>query len=188
MENKKSSPEGTTPCMTRRNFILSTSGMAVTSIFLSSIPGISGKVEAQVAKYPSKKVGSLKALKVDEPTMIFYPYDDLNSLCFMVKLGVPAGGGVGPDKDIVAFHTLCTHMGGDLSDLGKTYIKEYKILGPCPLHLTTFDLTRHGMLVAGHATESLPQVLLETKGDDILATGIMGLIYGMRDSLDKVEL
>lgn len=187
METDTSTPGGIKPCMTRRNFILSTGGMAVTSVFLSSIPGISGKVEAQVATYPSKKVGTISALKVDEPVMpVFYPYDDLNSLCFMVKLGVPAGGGVGPDKDIVAFHTLCTHMGGDLSDLGKLYIKDHKILGPCPLHLTTFDLTRHGMLVAGHATESLPQVLLEIKGDDILATGIMGLIYGMRDSLDKV--
>ena len=190
MEKEESSPAGMIPCMTRRNFLLTTSGMAVTSVFLSSIPGVAGKVEAQVAQYPSKKVGTISALEVDKPLVpVWYPHDfDMNSLCFMVKLGAPAGGGVGPDKDIVAFHTLCTHMGGDMSDLSKTYMKEYKILGPCPLHLTTFDLTRHGMLVAGHATESLPQVLLETKGDDIFATGIMGLIYGKRDSLDKTEL
>ena len=187
MEKEESSTAGRVPCVTRRNFLLSTSGMAVASVFLSSIPGVIGKVEAQVASYPNRKVGSVKGLKTDEPTMIFYPHDDLNSLCFMVKLGVPAGGGVGPDSDIVAFHTLCTHMGGDLSGLDDMYIKEYKILGPCPLHLTTFDLTRHGMIVAGHATESLPQVILETKGDDIFATGIMGLIYGKRDNLDLIE-
>ena len=57
-------------------------------------------------------------------------------------------------------------------------MKDYKILGPCPLHLTTFDLRRHGMVVAGHATQSLPQLVLEVDGNDIYATGILGLIYG----------
>ncbi len=90
-------------------------------------------------------------------------------------------GGVGPKKDIVAFSSLCTHMGGLMVG---AYRKEDKIAGPCPLHLTTFDLTRHGMVVAGHATESLPQVVLEVEGGDIYAKGILGLVYGKRDNLD----
>ncbi len=141
---------------------------------------------AEVATYERKKVASLNDLKVDTPVAMFYPFDasDLNSLSFIVKLGTAAGGGVGPDNDIVAFSTLCTHVGGDLSATQKTYLKEHKILGPCPLHLTTFDLTRHGMVVAGHATQSLPQVVLEADGDDIFATGILGLIYGKRDNAD----
>jgi arsenite oxidase small subunit len=52
------------------------------------------------------------------------------------------------------------------------------VLGPCPLHLSTFDLTKHGMIVSGHAVESLPQIVLEIDGDDIVATGVMGLFYG----------
>ena len=72
-------------------------------------------------------------------------------------------------------------MGGMLMGI---YQKSDKIAGPCPLHLTTFDLTKHGMVVAGHATESLPQVVLDLDGDDIYATGILGLIYGKRDNLD----
>ena len=44
--------------------------------------------------------------------------------------------------------------------------------------MTTFDLTRHGMVVSGHATESLPQIVLEIVGDDIFAVGAQGLIYG----------
>lgn len=99
----------------------------------------------------------------------------------LVKLGAPASGGVGPKGDIVAFSTLCTHMGGPLAG---TYKAEHKVLGPCPLHLTIFDMTRHGMVVAGHATESLPQVVLEVKGDNIYATGVLGLIYGKRNNLD----
>jgi Rieske Fe-S protein len=34
------------------------------------------------------------------------------------------------------------------------------------------------MVVAGHATASLPQVILETTGDKIHAVGISGLVYG----------
>ena len=38
---------------------------------------------------------------------------------------------------------LRTHMGGPL---GGTYQGRYKLLGPCPFHLTTFDLAKHGMV------------------------------------------
>ena len=98
----------------------------------------------------------------------------------LVKLGTAAGGGVGVDNDIVAFSTLCTHMGGPMDG---TYNKIHKGLGPCPLHLTTFDLTRHGIMIGGHATESLPQVMLEVEGDAIYAVGVMGLIYGRASNL-----
>ena len=147
-------------------------------------PDYAAILEAELAQYPRKRIGSLSALETDAPVSFTYPYEDLNSLNFLVKMGTPAGLGVGPESDIVGFNTLCTHMGGDLSDLSKSYLKEHKVSGPCPLHLTTFDLTRYGMVVAGHATESLPQIVLEVDGDDIYATGILGLIYGKRDNLD----
>ena len=60
---------------------------------------------------------------------------------------------------------------------------EHKILGPCPCHFTTFDLRNNGMVVLGQATQNLPQVTLAVEGDDIYATGLMGLIYGFRDNL-----
>ena len=66
-------------------------------------------------------------------------------------------------------------MGSNLSD---AYNAAHKVAGPCSEHLTTFDLTRHGMVVAGHATVALPQIVLELEGDAILATGVIGLIYG----------
>lgn len=182
-------------CLTRRRFLLAAGGAlaAGSTVFLvvrsrSGSDDAAEVLEAQLAQYPRKRIAKLSELKLDSPLKFNYPYDDLTSLSFAVKLGVPAGGGVGPDSDVVAFNTLCTHMGGDLSDTGKTYLKDYKIVGPCPLHLTTFDLTRYGMLVAGHATESLPQVVLEVEGDDVYATGILGLIYGKRDSLDASDV
>ncbi|KAF0141897.1 MAG: Arsenite oxidase small subunit domain-containing protein [Rhodospirillaceae bacterium] len=65
-------------------------------------------------------------------------------------------------------------MGGALDG---TYRDRHQVLGPCPLHLTTFDLTRHGMVISGHGTEGLPQIIPETAGDEIHAVGVMGLIY-----------
>ena len=34
------------------------------------------------------------------------------------------------------------------------------------------------MVISGHGTESLPQIVLEVQGDDIYAVGVMGLVYG----------
>lgn len=195
MRKDNSVPTGLA-CLTRRQFLLAAGGAAAagTTIFFVARNWGAGPddpaelLEAQLAQYPRKKIGSLRELKTDVPVTFKYPYEDLNSLNFLVKLGVPAGGGVGPDSDVVAFNTLCPHMGGDLSNIGKTYLKEHKLLGSCPLHLSTYDLTRYGMVVAGHATESLPQIVLEVEGDDIYAQGILGLIYGKRDNLDAPDI
>jgi len=49
--------------------------------------------------------------------------------------------------------------------------------------LSTYDLTRHGIIVSGQAYQSIPQVLLELDGDDIYAVGMMGLIFGRNKNL-----
>jgi arsenite oxidase small subunit len=173
-------PRGERLCLSRRAFLLS-GGTAATVLALGGFSQAFGQgVALQVASYPRKKIGRVGQLKVDQPVTFRYPWKDFHSTNMLVKLGVPAGGGVGPDRDIVAFSTLCTHMGGPLAG---QYRGQYKVLGPCPFHLTTFDLTKHGMVAAGQATESLPQIALETKGDDIWATGVMGLIYGYHSNL-----
>lgn len=160
---------------TRRQFLLMGGATAITAtILLSGIPGLGAtEAHAVVARYPRQKIGSLKALKNDGPVSFTYPTKDIKNM--LVKLGVPAGGGVGPGKDVVAFNPVCTHMGASLE---KNYQPQHKILGQCGFHLSTFDLTRHGIIVSGHATESLPQIELEVEGDDIYATGVIGLVYG----------
>lgn len=159
-------------CMSRRQFLL-TGGATITLVSLGSLPGMADAAQALKADYPRRKIGSLSTLKTGVPVAFNYPYPDVRNI--LVKLGVPGGGGMGADKDIVAFNQQCTHMGGPLDG---TYKEQHQVLGPCPLHLTTFDLTRHGMVVSGHATESLPQIVLEINGDDIYAVGVMGLVYG----------
>ena len=168
-------------CASRRQSLM-TSGAATATVVLAGLVGPGTEtVEAAVSsKYPKVKVGSLKKLKTGVPVMFNYPDKKKFSNTMLVKLGTPAGGGVGPKKDVVAFNSFCTHQGGDMKD---TYKPRDHAVGPCPYHLSTFDLTRHGIIVSGHATESLAQVTLETKGDDIYATGVVGLIYGRNSNV-----
>ena len=179
LEQEVSSNDATN-CVTRRSFLLGT-GVLATTVLLPALPGMDGKaLAAEMAQYPRQRIGSLSDLKENKPIPFNYPDEGRNSRSLLVKLGDIAGGGIGDDMDVVAFNTMCTHMGGDMST---TYVSAEKVLGPCPFHQSTFDLTRHGIIISGHATESLPQVLLELDGDDIYATGLIGLIYGRYDNL-----
>ena len=138
------------------------------------------KVPAVLSTYPRKKIAKLSKLKTDKPVEFEYPDDGAFSQSMLVKIGTEARVGIGPEKDVVAFNYFCTHQGGDLTG---TYKADTKSLGACPLHLSTYDLTRHGILISGQAYQSLPQVLLELEGDDIYAVGVFGLIFGRFDNL-----
>lgn len=157
----------------RREFLI-LGGSSVTALVLA--PAFLSDANAQLvmSSYPDKKIADLKTLMPRKALEFYYPNDRVRN--FIVKLGEPAGGGLGPDADVVAFNSVCPHMGGPVG--AELYKPEHAVVGPCPLHLTTFDLTRHGMVVSGHATESLPQIALEIRGSAIYAVGIMGLMYG----------
>jgi len=166
--------------MSRRNFLIS-SGVT-TTVMVTLNPGTSyaEDVPAQITTYPRKFVAKLSSLVQDEPVDFSYPDEGMYSDNMVVKLGRAAGGGIGPDNDVVAFNYACTHQGGPLND---SYKADTKSLGACPLHLSTYDLTRYGILISGQAYQSLPQILLELEGDDIYATGVFGLIFGRHDNL-----
>ncbi len=167
--------------MTRRSFLFHSSGVVAGTVLLPNIVGFEGQaIAATVARYPRMLIGKLSQLQTGVPVAFNYPDKGGNSGCMLVKLVEKGGGGIGPGEDVVAFNTICTHMGGDMSS---SFKPEHSVLGQCPLHQSTFDLTRHGMIVSGHATESLPQVLMELDGDDIYAVGMLGLIYGRYDNL-----
>ncbi len=179
MPSKADHPAG--KClMSRRKFLLS-SGIATSTVMVSMNTGAAAaKIPATISTYPRKKIGKLSALKTDKPVSFEYPDEGAYAQSMLVKLGTEAGGGIGQQKDVVAFNYFCTHQGGDLSG---TYKADTKSLGACPLHLSTYDLTRHGILISGQAYQSLPQVLLELQGDDIYAVGVFGLIFGRYDNL-----
>ena len=166
--------------VSRRKFLIA--GGVTTTVMITMNPGtpFAQEVPATITTYPRKFIAKLSDLVLDEPLDFSYPDEGAYSDNMLVKLGVRAGGGLGPNDDVVAFNYACTHQGNSLSG---SYKADTKSLGACALHLSTYDLTRHGILISGQAYQSLPQVLLELDGDDIYATGIFGLIYGRTDNL-----
>ncbi len=179
IEKDKECPARQPGCMmTRRAFLMtgSAAAVSVSTISLSLFPG--SAVQAEVVTYPRRRIARLSELNDDEPVDFNYPDSGANSAAMLVKMGgIKGGGGIGPQGDVVAFSYVCSHQGGPLQGQYKV-AGNHRVLGQCPLHLSTFDLTRHGIVVSGQAYESLPQVLLELDGDDIHAVGIMGLLYG----------
>jgi arsenite oxidase small subunit len=176
------------PSVDRRSF-LKLSGLA-TGIVLSGgavIVGTIGprpagvaaasqaqKVQLAYPEYPDVVIANLADVKSGEP--IFFEYPQTGQKNMLVKIDRLAEEGVGPDTDIVAFSTACSHMGAPLDNV---YNHEYGMLGPCPLHFSTFDLSKSGMNVMGKASDHLPQVALAVDDNgDIRATGMFGLIYG----------
>lgn len=181
MSNPSHPYDPTAGIISRRDF-LKLSGAALVAITLPAFltkPGMASTLYAQRVDYPRQMVGSLRALKSGEPLNFKYPWDHPNAFNVLVKLNEPAAGGIGPDQNVVAFNTLCPHQGGPLASLIHT---DSGVAGPCPFHWSTFDLTRHGMVISGHSTQGLPQIVLELDGDDIYATGVMGLLYGFHDN------
>lgn len=173
--------------MSRRQFMLysSSAAAAASTISLSLLPGSAHAVtqKARVVGYPRKFIAKMSQLKNNKPVDFNYPDDHFSATCMLVKMGgTQAGGGIGKKEDVVAYSYLCTHQGGPLQNTYKA-TNEHRTLGPCPLHLSLYDLRRHGIIVSGQAYESLPQVLLELDGDDIYAVGMLGLIFGRNKNL-----
>jgi arsenite oxidase small subunit len=162
-----------TPCdsITRRNFLI----LGGASVTVLATYGTGSQAQELVSSsYVRTIVGRVSELEPGVATSFTYPNDDIENV--LVMLDEEAGGGVGEARNIVAFNTICPHQGGYMG--AEDFKRPHSVLGPCPLHLSTFDLTKHGMIVSGHAVESLPQIVLEIDGDDIIATGVMGLFYG----------
>lgn len=141
--------------------------------------GIDG---VEVASFPRERIGSLAGLSDGQPRFFDYPLAGQSNI--LVKLSDRAIGGVGDERNVVAFSNLCTHMGCPITD----YQPEHHVLGPCICHFTTFDLAKDGQVVLGQATQNLPRLLLETDGDDVFATGVFRLIYGFSNNLSGVNV
>ena len=180
-EDKSAAAHG--KCMvSRRQFLLysGASAAAVSTVSISLFPGTSeaNTMKAKVLGYPRKLIAKLSDLKDHQPVNFNYPNDGPNTSCMVVKMGnVKSGGGIGAKSDVVAFSYLCTHQGGPMQGTYKA-VEDQRVLGQCPLHLSTYDLRRHGIIVSGQAYQSIPQVLLELEGDNIYAVGMMGLLFG----------
>jgi arsenite oxidase small subunit len=163
--------------VSRRIFLKVGSASALGTAVGAALPGDAQAASAidtsrTVLPYPKTPVGSASKMATGKPVMFNYP--DASSPCAAVKLGTPVAGGVGPDRDIVAYSTLCTHMGCPVAyDSGTNTFK-------CGCHFSLFDAEKAGQMICGQATENLPRIRLDYNAQTgaLTAVGVDGLIYG----------
>lgn len=170
-----------------RRIFLKSSGASAAAVGATGASLLASTDHAQAAQassrttttlpYPKRAVGKAGGMPVNQAVNFSYP--DASSPCYAIRMGAPVNGGVGPNKDIVAFSALCTHMGCPVGYDGAT--KTFK----CGCHFSIFDPENGGQMVCGQATEDLPKVLLdyEAKTDSVTAVGIDGLIYGRQANI-----
>ena len=129
-------------------------------------------------QFPRVKVAQLNDLIVGQPISFNYPLD--NEPNILVKLGTPAEGGVGPDGDIVAFSSICQHLGciygfqaaGSSPSCNPSY-KADRPVGYCCCHGSVYDLVNKANVIAGPSQRPQPQVLLEVDSSgNVFATGM----------------
>ncbi|MFN2331953.1 MAG: arsenate reductase (azurin) small subunit [Halomonas sp.] len=169
--------------LSRRNFIkLTGSSAALGTLSLSPISQAqqgspSSASGSTTLPYPRDVIARLGELSVNQP--LYFNYPDNRSPCVLIRKGREVKGGVGPDQDVVAYSTQCTHMGCPVN-----YDQEEETF-KCPCHYSIFDPDNAGQMVIGHATESLPRIILEyDEADDALfAVSVDGLIYGRQANI-----
>ena len=169
--------------ISRRQFLKATGGAAAgvsvsgALVAPADAAAPAGEAGRATLPYTPKVVARAAQLRVNTPVGFLYP--DASSPCAVIKMGAAVPGGVGPERDIVAYSTLCTHMGCPVAyDAAARTFK-------CPCHFSIFDPEKAGQMVCGQATESLPMVQLEYNAADgsVRAVGVEGLIYGRQSNL-----
>jgi arsenite oxidase small subunit len=168
--------------ISRRRFFKVSGGVAIGTSLGAGLVGNAEAARADdagstVLPYPRKIVGSAARMAVNSPVSFAFP--DASSPCVAIKMGRPVPGGVGPDSDIVAYSTLCTHMGCPVAYDAST--RAFR----CGCHYSVFDAEMGGQMVCGQATENLPRITLEYDGKSgaVTAVAVQGLIYGRQSNV-----
>ncbi len=158
--------------ITRRQFLQGSSASVALALF-----GLSGRVDAVTGKrYPLVRVGNIRDIKAGVPLQFNYPDDA--SPCTLVMLEHQAVGGIGSAKKIVAYSSLCPHMGCPLNFSNGRFV--------CGCHFSMFDASKNGQAYQGLSSQWLAQVLLrlDAATGNIYAEGIEGLVYGRVSNLN----
>ena len=157
----------------RRDFIKT----SVAGIAAATTVGAAAKSPNAATKteYPVVDVAPLGSLAPGAEVAFDYP--DADSPAVLLRLAAPVAGGIGPNKDIVAYSMLCTHKGCPLN-----YLADRQML-VCPCHWSSFDPAKSGRLGIEQASQSLPSVQLDVADGMVRATGVDGLIYGRHTNI-----
>jgi arsenite oxidase small subunit len=178
-------PEGSADA-SKRNFLK----LAVTASAVFAVGGVAeitksitnsatpGAGTAGATTFPRVKIANASQLQVNSPLSFNYPLDDEPNI--LLKLGLAADNGIGPDADIVAFSQVCQHLGclfgfqakGTSPSCSKSYVADGPV-GYCCCHGSIYDLAHGAQVVGGPAQHPLPRVMLELDSTgDIYAVGM----------------
>ena len=115
---------------------------------------------------------------VTEAQPLWFGYPDGQSPAVAVKLGRAVDGGVGPDRDIVAYSAVCTHLGCVVE------VRDGRMV--CPCHFSMFDPAAGGQCYHGPAPTRLARIQLAvTPEGALVATGADGAIWGRVDGGER---
>lgn len=121
------------------------------------------------------------ALPDEGKTIVVKPVDGEGSTALFLRVSQetpPAGSIPLPDgTHALAYLNVCTHMScrlvrgkkGKLAPNGSAD-EAKSVVGPCPCHGTSFDLSKDGLVVFGPATQNLPRLDLSRNKSGLTAT------------------
>ncbi len=148
--------------------------------------------------FPQLDIANISSLVVSQPISFNYPLEETPNI--LVKLGVKAEGGVGPDGDIVAYSVVCQHLGCIFGFVAKgdapACESDYTAAGPigyCCCHGSVYDFLNGAKVTDGPAPRAVPQVTLSIDDSgEIWAVGmgpptIFGHNTGSNDVLDDLQ-
>ena len=147
---------------------------------ITTAPQSGGPISTSSSPFPRIKVANMSDLSPGKSITFNYPLEETPNI--LVKVGVKAEGGVGPEGDIVAFSQICQHLGciyGYLAaGASPSCDASYQASGPvgyCCCHGSQFDLVKGAKVIGGPSPRPQPQVILEFESlsGDIFATGMM---------------
>ena len=131
------------------------------------------------AAWPTVTVTNINKLTNLTPVVFYYPLTSTPN--YLVKLGVAATGGIGPEKDIVAFSAICQHLGceygfvapGGSPPCNAAY-KATMSMGYCCCHGSQYDFVHGAKVIGGPAPRPVPMVQLQLNSatGDISAVGM----------------
>ena len=156
---------------TRREFI-KLGGLGAVGL---AAPTAAPAAPGPAARYPVVSIAPIE--RIARGGMLPFTYPDDGAPAILLRLHEPALGGIGPNREVVAYSTLCTHKGCPV-----LYKPDRKLI-ICPCHWSTFDPAKGGVLVIGQASQNLPQIELRLERGIVQAVGVSGLIYGRHTNI-----
>lgn len=143
---------------------------------LAYVPQSTGATQLS---WPRIRLVKASSLNVNQPVPFNYPLTNTPNL--LVKLGVNAENGVGPDNDIVAYSTICQHLGcyfgyqaPNTSPPCNSSVKTSTAEGYCCCHGGEYDFVNGAKVIGGPPARAVPTVKLEydSATDNIYAVGM----------------